>query len=243
MATKRVYTVLMLVENLSVPADPRVWREARALHDAGFRVCIICPQGTTRDKEKQVCINGIFIYRYQLSPTTEHPFSYVREYLEAMAYTFLYSLRIWFRHGFDVIHAANPPDIFFLIGLFYRLFGKKYIFDQHDLAPEVFQVKFSHRDRGLHRILYQLMLWLERCSYATAHLIITSNESQKQMALMRGKRAPQDVFVVRSGPELGRYLPAKAEKALKQGRRYLLLYVGVMGAQDGIEYALQAMDE
>ena len=242
-ATKRARTVLMLVENLSVPADPRVWREARTLHEAGFRVCIICPRGTTRDREKQACINGIFIYRYQLSPTTEHPSSYIREYLEAMIYTFLYSLRVWFRHGFDVIHAANPPDIFFLIGLFYRLFGKKYIFDQHDLAPEVFQVKFSQQQNGRNRLLHRLMLMLEHCSYATAHRVITTNQSQKLMAITRGGRAPHEIFVVRSGPEIARYQPGEADITLKQGHPYLLLYVGVMGSQDGIEYALQAMAE
>ncbi len=238
LATKRSYTVLMLVENLSVPADPRVWREARELHTAGFRVCIVCPQGTTRDQERETCIDGIFIYRYRLSPTTEHAFSYVREYLQAVIQTFFYSLRVWQRHGIDVIHAANPPDLFFLIGLFYRLFGKKYIFDQHDLAPEIVQIKFPKQ-----KLLYQLMLGLERCSYWSAHLVITTNESQKRLAITRGRRAAHTVFVVRSGPELARYLPGEAESTLKQGRRYLLLYVGVMGAQDGIEYVLKAMQE
>ena len=236
---KRIYTILMLVENLSVPADPRVWREARALHAAGFRVYIICPQGMTRDQELEECIDGIFIYRYRLSPTTEHPLSYLREYIEAMIQTFRYSLRIWRHHGFDVIHAANPPDLFFFIGLFYRLFGKKYIFDQHDLAPEVFQVKFHNR-QGL---LYHIMLILERCSYWTAHMVITTNESQKQIALTRGKCMPQSVVVVRSGPELDRYRPDEPDPALKHNRRYLLLYVGAMGTQDGIEYALHAMKE
>jgi glycosyltransferase involved in cell wall biosynthesis len=236
---KRKRNVLMLVENLSVPADPRVWREARALHEAGFQVCVICPQGTTRDGEHTAYIDGIFIYRYHLSHTTEHPLSYVREYVQALLQTFLYSFYVWSRHGIDVIHAANPPDMFFLVGLFYRLFGKKYIFDQHDLTPEVFQVKF--RDRR--RFLYRLMLWLEKCSYRTAHLVITTNESQKQIALTRGGRASSTVFVVRNGPELERYIPGEAEPALKGGRSYLLLYIGVMGAQDGIEYALQAMAE
>jgi glycosyltransferase involved in cell wall biosynthesis len=236
---KRIYTIVMLVENLSVPADPRVWREARTLHAAGFRVCIICPRGRTRDQKPEECIDGIFIYRYRLSPTTEHPLSYLREYIEAMIQTFLYSLRIWLHHGFDVIHAANPPDLFFFIGLFYRLFGKKYVFDQHDLAPEVFQVKFHNR-QGL---LYHLMLLLERCSYWTAHLVITTNESQRQIALTRGKCRPQSVVVVRSGPELDRYRPDQPDTTLKHNRRYLLLYVGVMGAQDGIEYALHAMKE
>src|SRR5438128_11171692 len=134
---QKIRKVLMLVENLSVPADPRVWREARTLRQHGFQISIISPKGETRDQESYACIEDIHIYRYRLATTTNKSSDYVKEYAIAMLMTFLLSLKVLFRHGFDVIHAANPPDTFFVIARFYRLFGKKYIFDQHDLTPEM----------------------------------------------------------------------------------------------------------
>jgi glycosyltransferase involved in cell wall biosynthesis len=146
---------------------------------------------------------------------------------------------VWFRHGFDIIHAANPPDIFFLVGLFYRFFGKKFIFDLHDLSPEMFKVKFG----GRMKVLHKLLLLLERCSIRTAHLVITTNLSQKRFAIERGGCHAKRVLVVRNGPDLRRIRLVPPEPALKQGRRYLLVYVGAMEIQDGIEYALYAMHD
>ncbi len=235
----RAYKVLMLVENLSVPADPRVWREARALHAYGFQVSIICPRGETRDREPYTCIEGIHIYRYKLSTTITKASDYIKEYSTAMLMSFWLSLKIWRRHGFDVIHAANPPDTFFAIGLFYRLFGKKYVFDQHDLAPAMFRVKFQKRMKPL----YRLHQFFERCSYRVANVVITTNESQKRNAIEQGGCRTDRAIVVRNGPDLARYTPVAPEPGLKRGWRYLLAYVGVMGAQDGIEYALHALHD
>ena len=141
------------------------------------------------------------------------------------------------RHGFNVIHAANPPDLFFIIGLFYRLLGKKFVFDQHDLAPELFQVKFN----GRLKLLYKLQCFLEWCSYRTANLVIVTNASQGRVAIGRGHCRADRVFVVRNGPDLERLKPVTPEPDLKKGRRYLLAYVGAMGVQDGVEYALYAL--
>src|SRR5207248_8200608 len=137
----KVNKILMLVENIPAPMDPRVWPEATALRDQGFQVCIICPKGSTQHRESYICIENIHIYRYQL-PEHEHKhMAYVVEYSFAMLMTFWLSLKILLLHGFDVIHAANPPDLFFMIGLFYQYcFGKFFVFDQHDLMPELFQV-------------------------------------------------------------------------------------------------------
>src|SRR5262249_20543513 len=146
-------SVLMLVENLSVPADPRVWREARTLHSYGFQVSVICPKGRHRDTEAYACLGGIHIYRYDLSVHIRRPGDYVKEFALAMLKTIGLSFKVWSRHGIDVIHIANPPDTFFAIGLLYRLFGKKYVFDQHDLAPEVFYVRFQDRMKFLHKLL------------------------------------------------------------------------------------------
>lgn len=231
--------VLMLVENLSVPADPRVWREARTLAQHGFQVSIICPKGETRDQEAYVCLEGIHIYRYHLNTQIQKSSDYIKEYGTAMCKTFMLSLKILFRHGFDVIHAANPPDTFFALGLFYRLFGKQYIFDQHDLAPEMFQVKFQHRMQWLHKLL----CFFERWSYRTAHLVITTNVSQKHMAMTRGGRTANRVFVVRNGPDVTKFAEGALDPALKRGKQFLLAYVGVMGNQDGVEYAIHAVAE
>ncbi len=229
--------ILMLVENLPVPVDPRVWKEAKTLYEAGFQVCVICPKGATRQQEPYICIDGIHIYRYQLPTTANSGGAYLKEYCTALFMSFWLSVKILFRHGFDVIHAANPPDIFFLLGWCYRLLGKKYIFDQHDLAPEMFQVKFKGRMRLLHRLL----LICEWCSYSVAHMVIVTNLSQKWNATDRGGCSPYKVMVVRNGPDLTHLQPVAPEPALKRGRKYLLAYLGVMGVQDGVENALYAL--
>lgn len=233
------YKVLMLVENVSAPSDRRVWPEAIALRDCGFQVSIISPKGTPGDQESYICLEDIHIYRYHV-PTFGHKLmAYMIEYSFAIVMTFLLSLKVWHRHGFDVIHAANPPDLFFIIGLFFRLFGKKFVFDQHDLTPELFQAKFRRRMKLLHGLL----LFLEKCSYRTAHLIITSNVSQKRFAIERGHCPAEKVYVVRNGPDLKRIRLVPQEPDLKKGFRYLLAYVGLMDVQDGVEYCLLALDD
>lgn len=237
----KVNKVLMLVENISVPLDNRVWPEARALREAGFQVSVICPKGVGRDEEAYLCLEDINIYRYPLHTIGNKYTAYIAEYVISLLMTFLLSFKVLFRHGFDVIHAANPPDMFFLIGLFYRLLGKKYIFDQHDLSPEMFKVKFQGRMKPL----YKLQLFLEGCSYRTSHLVITSNASQKKLAIERGGCQVGRVFVVRNGPSLKQLqgIGPEPEFELKGSRPYVLAYVGVMSSQDGVEYALYALQD
>jgi glycosyltransferase involved in cell wall biosynthesis len=231
--------VLLLVENLSVPADPRVWREAQTLHQHGYQVSIICPQGETRDQEPYTYLEGIHIYRYRLSTTTEKSTDYIKEYASAMFSTFWLSLKVWHRHGFDIIHASNPPDTFFLLGLFYRLFSKKFIFDQHDLAPAMFHIKFKNRMRPI----YTLLRIFETLSYRTADIVITTNESQKRHALKHARCREDKIFVVRNGPDETRFTQLTPEPARKMGRPYLLAYIGVMGVQDGVDNVLFALNE
>ncbi len=233
------YKVLLLVENCSCPFDNRVWAEATTLRDLGFQVSIISPKGSTLDRESYICIEDIHIYRYEL-PTIANKYAvHILEYSVAIFMTFLLSLKVLFRHGFDVIHTANPPDIFFLIGLFYRIFGKKFVFDQHDLSPEVFQVKFN----GSMKLLHRLLLFIERCSYRTAEVVVTTNASQKRFAIERGHCDPEKVFIVRNGPELDRIKLVRPEPELKRGRRFLLAYVGSMEVQYGVEYTLYALHD
>jgi glycosyltransferase involved in cell wall biosynthesis len=237
----KVPKVLMLVENNPVPDDYRVWAEAIALREQGFQVSVISPKGETQYRESYICLDGIYIYRYQLL-TGSGKIAYIVEYSIALLCTFWLSLKVLFRHGFDVIHSANPPDIFFLLGLFYKLFGKKFIFDQHDPAPEMFQVIY----KGRMNVLYKLLLFCEYCSYKTADLVITSNISQKEFAMKRGRCQPENVFVVRNGPRLHSLKQARIapiEPELKSGRQYLLAYVGVINVQDGVENALYALHE
>ena len=161
----------------------------------------------------------------------------MKEFAVAMLKTLGLSFKVWVQQGFDVIHAANPPDTFFAIGLFYRLFGKKYVFDQHDLAPEMFHVRFKDRLKPL----YSLLRFFEFCSYQVASLVITTNESQKRMALERGHCSANKVFIVRNGPDLANFNAVQPELELKRGKRYLLAYVGVMGVQDGVDHAIKAL--
>jgi glycosyltransferase involved in cell wall biosynthesis len=224
----------MLVENLPSPFDRRVWQEAGALRDAGYAVSIICPTGKGCEKHYEV-IDDIHIWRYGLPREGAGALGYLVEYGFALFFTSLLSVKVLVRRGFDVVHACNPPDLFFLIGRFYKLFGKKFVFDHHDASPELYEAKFGRRG-----FLWQLMLWLEKLSFRTADVSIATNDSYRRIAIERGGMAPEKVFVVRSGPSLERMRIVPPAEALKQGRRFLIGYVGVMGRQEGIEYLLQA---
>jgi glycosyltransferase involved in cell wall biosynthesis len=226
--------VLILVENLPSPFDRRVWQEATALHDAGYAVSIICPTGRGYEK-KYESIGGIDIWRYRLPTEAEGALGYALEYAFALFHSFILSLRVLATRGFDVIHACNPPDLFFLIGNFYKLFGKKFVFDHHDANPELYEAKFGRRG-----LLWKAVCLLERMTFRFADVSIATNESYRRIAIERGGMPPERVFVVRSGPSLGRLKRGPAVEALKRGKRHLVGYVGVMGRQEGIDLLLQA---
>jgi glycosyltransferase involved in cell wall biosynthesis len=225
--------VLFLVENLPSPFDRRVWQEATALRDAGCAVSIICPTGKGYEKTFEA-IDGIEIFRYGLTEA-EGAAGYLLEYSAALAFTFVLSWKVFFRKGFDVIHACNPPDLFFLIGGFWKLFGKKFVFDHHDANPELYEAKFGKRG-----FFWKLMVLLEKLTFKTADVSLATNESYKRIAVTRGGMAPEKVFVVRSGPSLERMQIGFHNQELKRGKRYLVGYVGVMGRQEGIDYLLRA---
>lgn len=237
----QVQKVLMLIENCSVPLDSRVWASAQTLREQGFQVSIIGPKGTNLDQEPYVCLDGVHIYRYWAPPTHSTCAAYFLEYGIALVMTFFLSLKVLLRHGFDVIHVANPPDTYFLLGWLYRLLGKRFIFDQHDLSPELFQVKFSGRMRVLHRLLLFLLLFMERWSYRIAALVITSNATMKEFAIKRGHVQANRVFAVYNGVDLNRIKRVSPEPELKRGHRFLLAFVGAMEVQDGVENLLLAL--
>ena len=230
--TKRV---LILVENLPSPFDRRVWQEATTLRDAGYLVSIICPTGKGYEKKYQQ-LEGIDIWRYKLPAEAEGALGYLVEYSAALFWTFLLSWKVLFGRGFDVIHACNPPDLFFLIGGFFRLLGKKFVFDHHDANPELYEAKFGRRD-----FLWKAMCWLERMTFRFADVSIATNNSYRRIAIERGGMAPERVFVVRSGPSLERLKIVPAQEELKKGRKYLVGYVGVMGKQEGIDLLLHSV--
>jgi glycosyltransferase involved in cell wall biosynthesis len=227
--------VLILVENLPSPFDRRVWQESCALRDAGHAVSILCPTGKGYEKRFED-LEGIHIWRYKLPAEASGAKGYALEYGVALLMTFLLSLRVLVGRGFDVVHACNPPDLFFLIGGFYKLFGKRFVFDHHDACPELYEAKFGRRG-----FFWRLMVLFERCTFRTADLVISTNESYRRIAIERGGVPPEKVHVVRSGPSLERLKILPADPALKCGRRYLVGYVGVMGHQEGIDLLLAAV--
>src|SRR3990170_3551102 len=222
--------VLIIVENLPLPFDRRVWQEARTLLAAGYQVSIICPKGKGYEKSFEE-LDGVAIYRHSMPFEASGALGYFAEYSWALAAEFLLSLKICFTRGFDVVHGCNPPDMIFLIGGFYKLFGKRFLFDHHDINPELYEAKFERRD-----LFYKLMLTLERWTFKTADVSLATNESYKRIAIERGGMSPENVFVVRSGPNLDRLKMGPPIEALKNGRAYLVGYVGVMGKQEGIEF-------
>lgn len=228
-------SVLILVENLPAPFDRRVWQEATTLHAHGYQVSIICPTGKGYEHLYEH-VDGIHIYRYKLPLEASGAKGYVIEYLAALFHTFRLAWKVHFERGFDAIHACNPPDLLFLIGGFFKyVMRKRFLFDHHDIGPELYEAKFGKRG-----LLYKLLLFCERMSFRIADVSIASNESYRRIAIRRGRMHPDKVYVVRSGPQLERLRILPPNPKLKCGKRHLVGYVGVMGEQEGIEYLLSA---
>lgn len=227
--------VLIIVENLPSPFDRRVWQEATTLRQAGYQVSIICPTGEGC-REKYVEIDGIHIYRHNLPTEGRGALGYAVEYSAALFWEFVLAWRVLLTRGFDAIHACNPPDDIFIVGAFFKLFGKKFLFDHHDINPELYEAKFGRRD-----FFYKVMLWWERLTFFFADVSIATNESYRKIAIERGRMSSDKVFVVRSGPKLDRLRIVPPVEALKNGRRFLVGYVGVMGQQEGIDYLLRSI--
>ena len=227
--------VLILVENLPVPLDRRVWLEATTLTEAGYEVSVISPvgRGWTAPYE---CLQGVHIYRFP-EPAEAHSgaLAYAREWGAALWHMVRLSFRVRRERGFDVIHGCNPPDLFFLVAWLHRWRGVRYLFDHHDVCPELFEAKFGKRG-----LLYRIMLIWERMTFATASVSIATNESFRQIAIRRGKMAPEDVFVVRSAPRIEKFVPSETppdpEGLIRMG------YVGVIGQQEGMDLLVAAAD-
>jgi len=227
--------ILIIVENLPVPFDRRVWQEANTLKDNGARVSIICPKMKDYTASYEV-INGIEIYRHYLPFEARGTVGYLLEYSVALFWQFFLSWRIYFKRRFQVIHGCNPPDLIFLVAICFKFFGVKYVFDHHDINPELYIAKFNKKG-----FFYKMMVLFERLTFATADFSIATNESYKAIAISRGKMAEDKIQVIRSGPKLDRLKLLPPDNQFFKGKKYLVGYVGVIGEQEGIDLLLESV--
>ena len=227
--------VLIIVQNLPVPFDRRVWLEACALRDAGFQVSVVCPKAPGDPSFQE--IEGIRIRKYAPPPPTSGAFSYVWEFAYCWARTLALVLEAAAQEGFDVIQACNPPDTYWALAAPFKAFGKRFVFDQHDLCPEVYISRFPQGSRAVVRALE----WLERATYAIADHVVATNDSYRETAMRRGNVSAGRVTVVRTGPNPERLRRGTPVASWRSGRRYLCAYLGVMGPQDGVDLAVRSV--
>ncbi len=225
--------ILVVIENLPAPFDRRVWQEATTLKEHGAKVSIICPKMKGYEKSYEV-IEDIEIYRHPLKEG-KGALGYAVEYSQAIFWEFILSWKIFFKKRFHVIHGCNPPDLIFLTALVFKPFGVKYVFDHHDINPELYISKFEKKG-----LFYKLMLLFEKLTFKTANFSIATNESYKKIAIERGKMDPEKVQVVRSGPKLERLKLIDPVIKLKKGKKYLIGYIGVIGEQEGLDLLLES---
>ncbi len=229
--------ILIMVENLPLPFDRRVWHECRTLTAAGAQVCVICPTGKGYEKKYEE-IDGVHIYRHNLPLDAKGAKGYLLEYGAALFHEMRLAIWVNRRHGFDTIQACNPPDLMYLIAKPFQWVGKKFVFDHHDINPELYEAKFNRRD-----FFWKLMVYLERKTFKNADIVISTNNSYREIAMTRGGIKQEDVFVVRSGPDLTRLEVSEPDPKWKKGRDHMVGYVGVMGDQEGLDLLLESARE
>ena len=228
--------VLIIVENLPVPFDGRVWKEATCLRDANYQVTVLCPKGKGYLKGYEN-IEGVHVYRHPMPKEGDTPLGYIWEYGCALFWEVIYAWWIFFRRGFHVIQGCNPPDDIFMVALPFRLFGVRYIFDYHDVNPELYFSKYGRKD-----FFYKAQLWLEKLTFRCSTVVMATNKSYKEIAIGRGGKDPDTVFVVRNGPDLATFTPVSPNPVLKYGKRYLVGYVGTMSVQEGLDILIGAAE-
>jgi len=236
-ARRATIPILIIVENLPVPEDGRVWREACALRDAGYRVSVICPKGKGRSSTGYETLEGIDIHRHPAWEASTKA-GYLLEYSWALVAEFYLTLKVFVRTRFRILQACNPPDTVFLLALFYKLLGVRFVFDHHDLSPELFEAKFG-RKTG---ILYRLIALAERCSFKAANVSIATNETFRELAINRGGKRPEQVFVVRNCPDLKKLTRMAPRPEIKRDKQFMVVYVGYMGTQDGLFLLLDSIE-
>ena len=228
-------SVLMLIENGSFPLDRRMRHLAEALLDGGYKVTVICPKGEEWDRSSCEVVDGVKVYRYPMPFHASQRLGYLLEYSWSLLCLGALSLWVWLREGVDIIHSANPPDIMFLIAWPFKLMGKKFVYDQHDLCPELYQSKFDRQDCA-----YRTLLFLERHSYRAANLVISTNQSYRDIARERGGITDERSAIVRNGVDIRRFHRKVPRPELKRGFAYMAAYLGIMGKQDGVDRVVRA---
>lgn len=227
--------ILIIVENLPVPFDTRVWQEATTLAANGYTVSVICPVGKGY-MAKEETLDGVHIFRHPLPPEGNGAIGYFREYGSALREELRLAKKVYREIGFDVIHGCNPPDDIYMVASFFKKYGVKYVFDHHDICPELFEAKFGST-KGL---LYKSQVWLERQTYKHCTFAFVTNESYRSIAIERDRMPPERVIVLRSGPKLERLRQLPPDPSIRRGYPYMVGYLGVIGQQEGVEYILQA---
>lgn len=230
---------VLVLENSDVPLDVRVWSEALTLRDAGWQVTIICPDidearpGKTSHVPAGVPedLDGVAVYRFPLTVAQRGVSSYLKEYTRAFLSIARLSRQVWRDAGFDVIHFSNPPDVFFPIAAYYRSRGVSVVFDHHDLFPEVVSWRY-HGPIG--KLLYGIARASEFLTFRSAHVVVSTNQSYRQIAIERGKVNAERVFVVRNGPRRDEFVPLASVPALKKDFPHMACYAGMMGYEDGV---------
>ena len=233
--------VLIIVQNLSVPYDRRVWLECNSLIEDGFDVSVICPR-SKGDSKKEV-LNDVEIYRYAPAPLASSAISFFVEFAYCFIRTALLSFKINSNKKIDVVQTCNPPDTYWALGKIFKLLGATFVFDQHDLCPEIFDARFGTEKSLWKKSLRKMLLVFEKLNYSTATKVISTNESYKAIAMDRGKKSEEDIAIVRSGPNEDRLYPVESSKDILGDFEFLLVYIGVMGPQDRVDIAIDAMDE
>jgi len=227
--------ILIVIQNLPLARDRRVRLQCRTLLDAGFGVSVICPADGGR--AGSALVEGVWVHSYRAPRERPSAAGFCYEFAYCWLRTALLVVRVACREGFDAIQACNPPDTYFLLGRLARAFGKRFVFDHHDLCPELYRSKFTEPTPALLRLLHSL----EVATFRTADHVIATNESYRAIALERGGRGPDDVTVVRSGPDIDALQPGPSRTGLRRGRDHLCCWLGVMGTQDGVDLLLEAV--
>lgn len=259
--SRRSRHVCIVVQNLPVPFDRRVWLECQALRDAGYEVSVVCPKGrqarpapgpersgllsafAARRRVRQDAdpsyqeLDGVHLFKYRAFPPITRQIMFVAEYAYSILATFFGLVRAYRRRPFRVVQVCNPPDVLFAAALPFLLLRVKLVFDQHDLCPELYESRFATRVA----LPYRALLLAERITYRLSSQVISTNDSYRRVALSRGGKKPADVTVVRTGPDPDRMRRAEPDGELRRGYEHLLVYLGVMGPQDGVDLALRAM--
>jgi glycosyltransferase involved in cell wall biosynthesis len=233
---RKIVRVLMIVENCPYLRDPRVRREGRTLAAAGYKVTVIAPKGDKSFRGREI-VDGVNVYRFPKLKSSSTIVGHLWEYFFAMLTLAMMSAYVFVREGFDIIHVANPPDGLVFIACAYKILGKSVIYDQHDLCPELYAVKFGDSHDFIAKILHSL----ERFSYALADSVIVTNESYKRLAMERGRTPESRITIVRNGPDLENAGGGQIDAQVRAKAPNILAFGGIIEAQDGVAELIRAL--